>query len=228
MYTLQTFPVWNVNTTSYLRLYHDVQVAMSTTSEDLFFPTDCIGRDPIVCRNNVHFGKSQFACIRGLISQDPRLQCQCSVTFFHNYDPLNSLNKIGPNRYVGSTHQTTCNYRCEGQRPMRGKLNDGVYVFEVDPKCTLDMSTFIITGIEHHSSHFVYNFTKPEVLPNLVLDDFAWKNLSYLATRISHVNEFHIPNVETLPTISTLLMKTQSTSFFQAVSGIKHGGSGEQ
>ena len=114
-YNIHTHPVRNPNGTGFVRIYHNVFVALATMDGSMFFPDKCKGIEPLVCHAGIEFDKGQNQCIRGLIAQDAILQRKCPLVFSKEVDVSQSAKQIMGNTYVVYTsdenykRNTKCN-----------------------------------------------------------------------------------------------------------------------
>ena len=99
LYDIHSFPLRKGDT--YFRVYHDVQIALSSVNGDAMFAENCIGRNPVVCNAAARYEANQFTCIHGLINNDKIKQRACPVERLGRVDPIFFMKQIGFNRYVG-------------------------------------------------------------------------------------------------------------------------------
>lgn len=200
-YSIKTFPVLNSETEGYVQIYHDVNVAASTTNDVIMFPDNCIGRTPVVCHNGALFDQNQFSCIQGLLSNDNVKLSACSLVYYTQYDPALRLQEIGFNTYVDFMKDGTYYYRCEGKRPQSGQIKRGAYIIEVDNGCTLDTTDFLIQGIDKISKNYMFNVTPPEIVDISIINDLPWQNLSAYMRAVPHLTKLELPSIAEIPKV---------------------------
>jgi hypothetical protein len=144
LYNVQSFPIKGSSPNDYLRVYHDVQIALSSVNGDVLFTEDCIGTKPVVSSAAARFDVDNFQCIHGLLLNDDVRQKTCPVEHLSSIDPSYSIKEIGYNKFVGFTGDNSYIYRCPNAKPQLGKLLSGVYLIEIDPECALDTPSFLI------------------------------------------------------------------------------------
>ena len=69
------------------------------------------------------------------------------------------------NRFVVQTEETLYHYRCPKRTPVVGKLDPGVFVIDVEPRCVLDSTRWMLHGLPMVTSNFSQEQTPPLPLP---------------------------------------------------------------
>ena len=144
---IRTFPVKNPTGEGFLRIYHNVKTVSSTVSDELFFPTHCLGIHPSVCQAGPSYARDRHGCLRGIIEGDSKLIQQCPIEYRKEIYDDEVIQSIGSNRYLVHCNAEDYKYRCEGRRPVKGRWNDGTYVIQLDPGCVLDADSFQLEGL---------------------------------------------------------------------------------
>ncbi|ELT87046.1 hypothetical protein CAPTEDRAFT_201479, partial [Capitella teleta] len=173
-YNIHTYPVFNPNASLALRLYHVVYVAIGTQTGELFYPEQCKRIDPVVCHAGLRYDKSRELCVRGLISGSPQQQSHCPVSLFKSINNSQSVKEVTRNKFVVHTPHEHYSYRCPDQKPLVDEITYGTYVIEIDQKCFLDTSSWMLEGLTYHEIYQYFNISDIEI-PNIpILNSNSW------------------------------------------------------
>ncbi len=173
LYRISSFPVCSEG--SCYRIYQDVDVVVATLSATLYYPRHCYGSFPLVCQPGVLYSKEQQPCIHGLVAGDTNQQQMCPIIYTDRPEPPRPHPTRLRNRYVVRTDNILYHYRCEGARPVTGKLTAGVHVVTIDPNCDLDAGTWLLHGIPTLREAYNISIPLPEVvvIPHLQQMNFS-------------------------------------------------------
>lgn len=131
----------------YVQILQPAAFILDMVMEDLYFPDECHGPAPKACRPGVKYDKRQQPCLHGLIAQDKEQLTQCPVTLFTKRPPPQEIIVATINRYIVETTNVTYHYRCPHTTPRVGKLMEGEYVIDVEPRCVLDTAYWNLHGL---------------------------------------------------------------------------------
>lgn len=200
----RTLPVPAVNVSGFVKIYHDFNIAVSTTSDEVMFVTDsdCLGADPVICPEVPRFTLEQFPCIRGLLDNNLELQKQCPLLFMKAVDQADNLERLGLNLYAGYFESTEYYYRCTNTKPLYGRLEAGPYILALDADCTLDTGTFALSGVRNFRSHFKFEQVMPLIVKSDFIEEVPWQNVSVYLKEFPHVEEFKLSDLERVPVSS--------------------------
>ena len=196
---INTFPIRKDE--AILRVHHDVKVALGTSGGTLFFQNDnCIGQSPIVCQPGLIFGQEHELCLRAMVLGDDLGKESCSV-HVSTFDQGHTLFAVGRNIYAVYTEDVTYSYRCQGQKGVRGILQEGVYLISLDSSCIFDTQDWYLEGITYHERTTYLNYSKVKFpqFPKLTLN---WTKpiLTFMETRGQKTHR--LPDIKAVPTVA--------------------------
>lgn len=200
-YNVHTYPVYNVNDSFAVRLYHDVYVAIGTQTGELFYPEQCKGIDPVVCHAGLRYDKSRELCVRGLITGSPKQQSYCSISLHKTIDNSQSIKEVTRNKFVIHTPHEHYSYRCPNEKPITGELYHGTYVVEIDPDCLLDTSAWMLEGLTYHEIYHYFNISDIEIPDVPVFNEKNWQTFHALLDGANVIDQLDVPNFNNIPTI---------------------------
>ena len=181
-----------------IRIYQPAPFVMSYSSEELYYPNECIGPKPKACHPGVKYDKRQLPCLHGLINGDSDQQMECPVTIYKRKPPPQPVKMVVRNRYLVTTENITYHYRCPRKTPKTGKLTAGNYIIEVEPTCIVDTMSWMLQGIP--VLNIKYNHTvvppNPINLTWLKVDDLLLRN--HTDVMPIGVRELTLPNYEAI------------------------------
>lgn len=195
---INTFAVRRGNLT--LRILHNLNVAVGTTSGSLFYAENCIGRDPRVCQAGLVFDARQERCARGMITGSSEQKKECPV-HVSTIDQTNSLLDAGENVFAVYVKGVEYSYRCPETTSEVGHLDEGLYVVKIDPGCLFDAGDWEIRGMKMHREIYL-NFTISLNLPSFSHLSSNWSLQVSESLQLERLQEKHIEDVEELSTFS--------------------------
>jgi hypothetical protein len=172
-YTINTFPVCH-NRSCY-QIYQDQEFVFDPSTEDLYFPQQCYGFSPQVCRAGVVYAANTQPCLHGVINADESQRRQCPVVVTTDMRPPLPVATKVINRYVLQTPDITYHYRCPQKIPVSRKLKSGVYVVSIDSLCEMTSPQWSLKGKEQTA---IYAAQPPPLPVPVALDFLDIKNLT--------------------------------------------------
>lgn len=194
-YSIVTMPTPNVNKSGFLHMYHDIQVAISTTSDELMFVQDCIGTNPRVCPGAPRFPIKEFPCIQGILDNNIAKQHNCPITYLKTRREDNVFRRLGTNVYVGYIEATDYYYRCSKANPLFGRLDASPYLIELDADCTLDAGSFVLSGTPATSASFGFEQPRIRVVDIPALEEAPIRNLTQFIRDFPHIEELKVARI---------------------------------
>ena len=90
------------------------------------------------------------------------------MTYYLQPPPLGEVTTGELNRYLVSTQEVLYHYRCPTEKPTMGKLERGHYLIDIEPRCVLDASLWMIKGLPTTEVNLTMERPKPEPV------DLSW------------------------------------------------------
>lgn len=140
LHTVMTFVMKSDNT--FVCIMQPDSFILDPTTEDLYFPDECYGPVLRACRPVVKYDKRPQPCLHRLVTQDRDQLRQCPVTLFVHRPPPTKIVTARVNRYIVETRNASYHYRCPHETPQVGRLIEGEYIIEVEPRCYFDTTKY--------------------------------------------------------------------------------------
>ena len=203
LYHVTTFPIMDSKGEKYIRLYHDVDVAISNINGDAIFADNCIGDNPIVCSAAARYAATEFQCLHGLIENDSGKLKHCPITYLDSVDPRFYIKDLGQNKYLGYSDELRYVYRCQNREPISGTISAGIYIIGLEQGCTLDTSTYLLKGLLYKTVDYESSPVEPRVIDLGFVDKFL-SNLTLFSEKYPDVRQVTLADVFLDETLSLM------------------------
>ena len=164
-YRTFTYPTPIKNSTYKVKIILKKQYGLDTKSGGLFRPTQCLGKNPVVCLVGPIYNSNSLQCARGLISQQPNYTQHCRVNIYKDISHDTEIYNLNVNTYIISTWGEQLKYHCDGVASKQIYVKPGVYNVTCQANCRLEGHKWHIRCLETVYVKQTLHFHKLNFLP---------------------------------------------------------------
>ena len=157
MFNLKTFPVLTNDSTVATQIQVHPRIAVDTLSGRELRPYSCMGRNPVVCRNNVIYKKTQ-KCEMALIQGRQKEYQSCTIKIISVKD-YGSIEEVHHNEYVIQSPGEDILVRCKGNMTQTTSLPRGVHLLHVEEGCIYEGERWSVRPVDqvHSKARLTYS-----------------------------------------------------------------------
>ena len=146
-------------------------LALDTHTGELFFPHNCVGQSPVVCRPGPFYMSKYHKCARGIINGDDELRktCQFSISPVNSTETI--ITELAPAFYIIRTLGEAYTIHCAGKPETRSYLPMGVYSMYASSTCRISGNGWFVSGYGQRALS-VHQIPKPLYVRTLNLTEF--------------------------------------------------------
>jgi len=174
----------------YARVYQNIEVALGTVSGNLFYPKECHGSQPQVCKTGMTFNQGEELCTRGLLSGNEKWKAKCPVELTKIEVP-HALHASAPNVYAVYAYDEILTERCPQQAPAVENMKEGLYLLEVRPTCQVESARWRLAGVATAVSN-----TTSSAVTTVKLPTFSKINVNWIAAWEGRMEENGLQRIE--------------------------------
>ena len=150
-------------------------IGIDSDNGDLFFPQNCHGWLPIVCRTGPVYSPNRPSCARVLINRDRAHSKFCDVKVEKRANQ-SIITEVATGEFVIVTWQTNIQIRCTGQPASRMTLAAGTYLIAVPADCRVMGQDWSLTGLIQKIGHISVKALRVEAPEELNITDIIPQN----------------------------------------------------
>ncbi len=202
-YVIQTYPIKGMLPNTTIQVLAVPDVAMNTRSGEIFYPEDCLGFNPMVCKPSALYSDDRLDCPRGIINGHTDLRESCEIRVVSVHNPRTNIHRLFDIIHIVVSSGEFYLVHCSNQPEQRLELTPGAYRLTVKKHCTVSGNGWLINGMLTRKSQVQYNILPLDIvpfnLPNLTLTPVValhanpapeWGTFSPpLSIKIKHLND---------------------------------------